>query len=168
MRPRSSFRAQRGATLIVGLIMLVLITLLVTSAYTMSTTNLKSVGNMQNRDEAIAAANKSIEQVLSSPFTNAPAGESINVDLNNDGTIDYEVVFNTPTCVSATRIAGTAAPGSSISLGSAFSVITSDYYQTIWDLDANVIHKQTGTSVQVRQGVRVLLSQAQYDAVCKP
>ena len=56
MRPIASRHSQRGITLFVGLIMLVLITLMVTSAFTLSTSNLKSVGNMQARDEAIAAA----------------------------------------------------------------------------------------------------------------
>jgi type II secretory pathway pseudopilin PulG len=166
MKDRSFIKAQRGATLVVSLIMLALITLLVTSAFSLSTSSLRSVGNMQNRDEAIAAANKAIEQVLSSPFTNAPTGESIDVDINNDDTRDYEVVFETPTCVSAEQIAAATIPPSSLSLGGFFNSVASDYYETVWDLDANVTHLASGTSVHVRQGVRVLLSQVQFDAVC--
>src|SRR5688572_26041587 len=98
MKRSASVDRQRGATLVVGLIMLVLITLLVTSAFTLSNTNSKSVGNMQIRNEAVAAANKAIEQVVSSPFTAAPAAEAIDVDLNNDGTTDYTVAFAAPTC----------------------------------------------------------------------
>ena len=138
MTSSASPSSQRGATLVVGLIMLVLITLLVTSAFTVSTSGLKSMGNMQIRDEAIAAGNKAIEQVLSSPFTNAPTAEAINVDLNNDGTTDYVVTFNTPTCVSASTIAATGVAPSSISLGSTFNPTTSNLYETVWDLDANV------------------------------
>jgi Tfp pilus assembly protein PilX len=163
MMPFGSPRSQRGATLIVGLIMLVLITLLVTSAFTLSTSGLKSVGNMQARDEAIAAGNKAIEQVVSSPFTAAPAGETLIVDLNNDGTTDYVVALNTPTCVSASQIAGTSVPPSSLSLGSAFALSTSSKYETIWDLDANVSDPNgSGAAVRVHQGVRVLLTEAQY------
>ena len=157
---------QRGATLVVGLIMLTLITLLVTSSFTLSTTSLQSVGNMQNRDEAISAANKAIEQVIDSPFTAAPAGEAVDVDIDNDGASDYTVVFNAPTCVSAEQIAAATVPPSSLSLGSFFSSAVSNYYQTVWDLDANVVHIPSGTSVRVREGVRVLLSQLEYDAVC--
>jgi Tfp pilus assembly protein PilX len=158
---------QRGATLVVSLIMLVLISLLVTSAFTMSSTNLKSVGNMQNRNEAIAAGNKAIEQVLSSPFTDAPAAESIDVDIDNNGTMDYEVAFAAPTCLSGSRLASTVAPPSSITLGPAFAVATSDFYETVWDLDASVSDPSgSGASVRMRQGVRVLLSQIQYNAVC--
>jgi len=159
--------SQDGATLIVGLIMLVLITLLVTSAFTLSTSGLKSVGNMQSRDEAIAAGNKAIEQVVSSPFTNSPAGETINVDLNNDGITDYVVVFNAPTCVSVAEIPGTAVAPSSISLGPTFSPSTSNLYETVWDLDANVTDPNgSGAVVRVHQGVRVLLTQIQITAVC--
>lgn len=166
MTPSASPSSQRGATLIVGLIMLVLITLLVTSAFTLSTSGLKSVGNMQARDEAIAAGNKAIEQVLSSPFTTAPAGETINVDLNNDGTTDYVIVLNTPTCVSVSQIAGTSVPPSSLSLGSAFPSSTSSQYESVWDLDANVSDPNgSGAAVRVHQGVRVLLTQAQYSTL---
>jgi len=167
LRFGTSMRAQRGATLVVGLIMLTLTTLLVTNSFTLSTSNLKSVGNMQARDEAIAAANLAIEQVVSSPFTSSPASETINVDLNNDGVTDYVVAFNQPSCVSASQIAGSAAPASSVTLGSAFATATSNNYETVWDLDATVTDPNgSGTSVHVRQGVRVLLSQTQFNAVC--
>jgi hypothetical protein len=166
MKHGSFIKTQRGATLIVSLIMLVLITLLVTSAFTLSTTSLQSVGNMQSREEAVAAANKAIEQVLSSPFTDDPAGEAIDVDINNDDVRDYEVTIDTPTCVSAEQVAATSIPPSSLSLGGFFSSAVSHHYQTVWDINANVMHPATGTSVRVRQGVRVLLSQLQYDAVC--
>jgi Tfp pilus assembly protein PilX len=160
-------RTQRGATLVVSLIMLVLISLLVTGAFTMSTTNLKAVGNMQNRNEAIAAGNKAIEQVLSSPFTDSPAAESIDVDIDNNGKTDYRANFATPTCISASRLASTVAPPSSISLGPAFTVATSNFYETVWDLDANVIDTSgSGAAARIRQGVRVLLSQTKYNAVC--
>jgi hypothetical protein len=167
MTPFASPSSQRGATLIVGLIMLVLITLLVTSAFTVSTSGLKSMGNMQVRDEAIAAGNKAIEQVLGSPFFNAPTGETINVDLDNNGTTDYVVTFNTPTCVSASAIAGTTVAGSSLSLGSTFNPSTTNQYETVWDLDANVTDPNgSGASVRMHQGIRVLLTQIQLNAVC--
>lgn len=153
-------RAQRGATLIVGLIMLVIITLVVTSAFMMSNTNLKSVGNMQTRDEAVAAANVAIEQVLGSPFTIAPAAESINVDINNDGTTDYVVAIAIPSCIRATKAAGTPPP-SSVGF-----VAPATNYSTVWDIDATVTDASSGAAVRVHQGVRVLLTQAQKDTVC--
>lgn len=48
--------------------MLVAITLLMVSAFTLSGGNLKVVGNMQYRNEAIAAANIAIEQTININF----------------------------------------------------------------------------------------------------
>ena len=153
--------AQRGATLIVGLIMIVLITLIVVNAFTLSSSNLKSVGNMQQREESIAAANQAIELVISSAFTTAPVSQTINVDINNNGTNDYAVAVATPVCVRA-MVAGSAA-GSDVELGSAMSSST---WNTDWDIDATVTDAASGTSVRVRQGVRVLLDDTQKTAVC--
>ncbi|OZA22020.1 MAG: hypothetical protein B7X93_13230 [Hydrogenophilales bacterium 17-61-9] len=155
-------RAQRGATLIVGLIMLVLLTLVVTSAFMLSASNLKAVGNMQFRNEAIAAASKAIEQVLGSPFTNAPGAEDINVDIDNNGSIDYVVNIAKPECVRAT----VAAPGASSSLALSMAMSTSSHWNTVWDVVAVVNDAVSGASVQMRQGVRVLLTQSQKNAVC--
>lgn len=165
-RPAPS-HAQSGATLVVGLIMLVLITLMVTTAFTLSTTNLKSVGNMQFRNEAISAGNIAIERVLGSPFATAPSAEQILVDINNDGANDYAVSIATPVCVRGS----VAAPpvSSSVTLGTSMS--TASTWNTIWDIDATVTPTSdnpgaSGASAHVHSGVRVLLSQAQKDAVC--
>lgn len=162
---------QRGAALVVGLILLTLITVMVVSAFNVSSTNAQSVGNMQLRDEAIAAGNRAIELVMSSVFTAAPAAQTIDVDIDNDGTMDFRVDFAAPACISAERIAGTTVPATSIFLGSAFAASTSNVYQTMWDLQADVSAFDqgtvaSGTSVHVHQGVRVLLTEVQYNAVC--
>ncbi len=162
MRLRSSSRRQRGATLLLGLIMLVLITLVVTTAFTLSTTNLKAVGNMQMRNEAIAAANAAIEQVLSSPFTTAPVAETITVDINNDGTIDYDVNIAVPTCISAS----VAADSSLSSLSLPTSMSGASFWNTIWDIDATVTDAASGTAVRVRSGIRVKLSDSQKNISC--
>ena len=162
MRLIASKQSQRGITLFVGLIMLVLITLMVTSAFTLSTTNLKSVGNMQAKDEAIAAANQAIEQVLSSSFTTAPTAEEINVDINNDGTPDYMASIAQPVCVRASLDDG--AVKSSIPLGP--SLQKADTYNTVWDIVATVEDAKTGAKTIVQAGTRVLLTKAQKDAVC--
>ena len=160
-------RSERGSALIVSLIMMVLITAMIASSFTLSSTNLKSVANTQIRNEAIAAGNAAIEQVISSPFTNSPAAESVNIDINNDSVTDYTVNFAAPKCVSSTTITPTSLPVSSLSLGSSFSSAVSTYYDTVWDLDATVVdNNNSGASVEVHQGVRILLTQAQYTAVC--
>ena len=166
MNPPVTLRAQHGATLIVGLIMLVLITLVVTAAFTISGGNLRAVGNMQFRNEAIAAANAATEEVLNSLLTGgstvAPPSQTIPVDINKDGKNDYSVTIATPTCVRAS----VAAPGysSSLSLGKVMS--TQSFWNTIWDIRADVDDSVTGAKVRVRQGVRVLLTQSQKSSVC--
>jgi Tfp pilus assembly protein PilV len=159
-------RAQRGAALIVSLILLVLIAAMVTSSFTLSSTNLKSVTNTQMRNEAIAAANAAIEQVISSPFADAPAAESVDVDINNDGAIDYTVNFAAPQCMSSSTVTAASLPVSSLSLGSSFASTAANYYETVWDLDATVVDVISGASVRVHQGIRMLLSQAQLTAAC--
>jgi Tfp pilus assembly protein PilX len=166
MHRKHASHTERGAALVVSLIMLTLITMMLASAFALSMTNSKSITNTQIRNEAIAAANAAIEQVVSSPFTDAPAAESINIDINNDGTVDYTVNFAVPKCLSATTITPTSLPVSSLSLGSTFASTSASYYQTVWDLDATVIDNASGASVHLHQGIRKLLTQAQYIAAC--
>jgi len=158
--------SERGAALVVSLILMTLITMMLASAFTLSTTNSKSVTNTQIRNEGIAAANAAIEQVVSSPFTDAPTAEAINIDINNDGIVDYTVNFAAPKCMSATTITPTALPVSSLSLGSSFTSTATNYYQTVWDLDATVTDNASGASLHLHQGIRKLLTQAQYTAAC--
>ncbi|MES2634643.1 MAG: PilX N-terminal domain-containing pilus assembly protein [Pseudomonadota bacterium] len=160
-RTFGSRRAQRGATLIIGLIMMVLITLIVLSAFTLSSTNAKSVGNMQVREEAIAAANQAIEQVVSADFTAAPAAESINVDINKDDTIDYTVALATPVCVRA--IAATTSVGCDTEHP---ELCTGSTWHSEWDIDATVTDAASGAAVRIRQGVRVLLTDSRKTSVC--
>jgi Tfp pilus assembly protein PilX len=154
--------AQRGATLIVGLIMIVIITLIVVSAFTLSSSNLKSVGNMQVREEAVAAANQAAERLISMSFTDAPGTATFTVDINKDGVNDYTVTVATPACIGA-RAATVAAP-SDVELGEELS--TGITWNTDWDIDATVTDAASGAAVRVRQGVRVLLSAGEKAAVC--
>lgn len=160
----ASPHAQRGATLVVGLIMLLLITLVVSSAFTLSGTNLKSVGNMQLRDEAIAAANIAVEQVIGSSFTTAPTAESINVDINNDSATDYVVSIATPVCIRESEVISVVA-GQESGLRSTLTTPPSKW-NTVWSLDATVSDSASGASAHVRSGVRVLLTQTEKDLVC--
>lgn len=156
-----TFRKQRGVTLVVGLIMLMLITLLVAGAFTLSSSNLKSVGNMQVKEEAVAAANLATEQVISSPFTDNPVQQEITVDIDKDGKADYTVVVAAPTCIKA-LIA--TAPG--VCDSDNIFLCGVGTWNTEWDIDAQVTDAATGGSVRVRQGVRVRLSDIQKNLVC--
>lgn len=171
------FRAQRGSTLVVGLIMLVLITLMVTSAFTLSSTNLKSVGNMQFRNEALAAADVAIDRVMSSPgFYAATGALTQSVDIDNDGNDDYIVTIApfsasalTSKCVRAAK--ADIAVHSSVTLGKSMS--KSDAWNATYDIDATVTptssnSSASGATVHVHSGVRVLFpTSAAKDAACK-
>lgn len=90
------FPAQRGSTLIVGLVMLVLMTLVAIAAINMSTGNLKIVGNMQYQQEARAAAQAALNQVWSSAaYIETPSSAPTLVDVAVNGTT-YHVHLTTP------------------------------------------------------------------------
>ena len=165
MRPGTAI-PQKGAALVVGMIMLVLITLMLITALNLGTTNFRAMTNMQFRSEAIAAANQAIEQVISTPFTAAPAAEAIDIDVDNDADTDYTVQVAVPECVYATQAFG--ADPSSLSLPASMSA--SSTWNTVWDVDARVDGADpanvSGTAVRVHAGVRVLLTEAEKDAVC--
>lgn len=158
----TSKSTQRGATLIIGLIMMVLITLVVVSAFTLSSSNLKSVGNMQVRDEAVAAANQAVEQLISASFTDSPGTVTYNIDINKDGINDYTVVVATPVCGMAT--AASEGYPSDVELPTGMTLARD--WNTQWDVSATVTDSASGASVRVRQGLRVRLSQMQKDAAC--
>ncbi|MBD9512992.1 MULTISPECIES: PilX N-terminal domain-containing pilus assembly protein [Pseudomonadaceae] len=160
MTTQRNSRAQQGATLVVALVMLLMLMLMVGSAYTLSGTNLKAVGNMQFRNEAIAAADVGIQRVIGSAFTAAPAAEQLNVDINNDGTTDYQVSMASPVCMSARP------SPSNLACGGGQAAMCSTGWDTVWGLNADVTDAVTGTSVRVRSGVRVHLTDSQKVAAC--
>lgn len=165
-----SRHTQRGVTLAVGLIMLVVITVMVVSAFKLSTINLATVGNMQFREQAVAAANLAINNEADAPFhINNPIVLPGNrlVDIDGDGNFDFSVRFNSLTCIRASKEGTTSS--SSVTLP--VSMTSLGNYNTVWDFDVTVTDATagtTGTSVQLHQGVGVLLTQAQCDAVCPP
>jgi Tfp pilus assembly protein PilX len=151
---------QLGATLVVALIMLLLLTLLVSGAFNLSSVNLKAVGNMQARSEALAAVNTALEDVISTDFVSAGA-QTPSVDINNDGNNDFSVTIQAPSCIRAS-IADAVAP-SSVSLGA----LSSDTWNTVWLLDASATDLSgSGAEVHVRTGVRVLLTDAEKKIRC--
>jgi Tfp pilus assembly protein PilX len=92
---RSGASAQRGITLIVVMIFLVLITLFSVSAIRSSTSNLRLTQNMMVRQEGVAAAQAAIEQTISTPAFQAASAATpttINVDSDGDGSTDYAVI----------------------------------------------------------------------------
>lgn len=99
-------RKQSGAALIISIIMLVVLTILVLSAVLSSNTNLRITGNMQVKDEAAAATQQVIEQVIdinnAVDFTSITAAtQTIAVDT---GMASYAVVLEKPACLNSTPV----------------------------------------------------------------
>ena len=163
--------SQAGATLVVSLIMLTLITLMILAALAIGLANFRTVSNMQFRDEAIAAANRALDQVMSTPFTMTTVAQTIPVDLDEDTKFDYAVTVHPPQCIKATLDANT--PPSSLTLPPEMAAASN--WITTWELQATVqgistvagvVFNTGDASVDVRTGVRVLMSGFQKDAVC--
>lgn len=174
--PRSR-GAQRGATLLVGLIMLVLLTLHALSSHKTSAVQLRIVGNMQDRQDAQAAANLALGQVLSSEAFIFRAAEvaaaPLDVDLDGDGAADYRVRV-TPTCTARRPIksveldpglpedfqciAGTAFGGTSLCAASHWNL------QAVATPAAGVA--ATGAAAELHQGARVRLESGPAGTLC--
>ncbi|QDL38917.1 pilus assembly PilX family protein [Rhodoferax sediminis] len=104
--PRS-MRAQVGATLLIAMIFLVLLTLIVISAIKATNVNTKVVGNMQIQKESEAAAQQAIEAVISTDFTQLTAPPIVPpIDINDSGQAasTYTVTVPKPTCTSVKPI----------------------------------------------------------------
>lgn len=103
---------EAGATLLVTLIMLIMLTLFAISAMNSSLMNLRMTGNMQQRTEALDATQRAIETTISTTrFIDFPADaivgpcttpNTVCTDLNGDGTPDLLTTLTpNPTCVQA-------------------------------------------------------------------
>jgi Tfp pilus assembly protein PilX len=107
---------ERGVTLLVTLVMLVMLTLFALSAMNTSVTNLRMVGNMQIRSEAMNATNATLEQAISTTqFSVTPTDaiqdpcngvqNTVCTDLNGDGVPDLTTTLTPiPACVQARAI----------------------------------------------------------------
>ena len=159
---------QRGSTLLVALIMLVLLTLAAISAMNATTSGIQTVGNAQFREEATAAAQQGIEQMISSNFTAAPAAATVPVTF---GAATYTAQVEVPTCTSSIGLtngelnpaiaadavclgSGAASNTGIIGAGGVVSPTAQSWcYKQQWDIRATVTDTNTGANAAVHQGV---------------
>jgi Tfp pilus assembly protein PilV len=116
---------QRGVTLIISLIMLVLLTIMALTSFNIGKSSLQVVDNAQQHAQVLNAAQGVLNQVVSTPsFTEAPgnvldnsncpasAGAPANsrcVDLYGDGkTVIVVAMSPQPVCVQATPVPASA------------------------------------------------------------
>lgn len=131
--------SQRGATLFVVLVMLVVVTLLAIASIRMSGTSLLIVGNMQARRFVENNAQLAIEEVLNSivPFNNPTAPVTVTAPAGLSVTVGNRV------CVQTSPAAGY----------SAVAAISPE--DNTWEFDVTVTDSFTGARARMVQGAKI-------------
>jgi hypothetical protein len=171
---------ERGSSLFIGLIMLVLMTLLAISAFQSSNVNLRIVGNMQTRQEILAAVQSATEQVISTPTFIKTTPPNATVTLNGASyTVDFATV--PPACVGVVDIPSEdldptnaddalCIPSGQIKQSGIFVSGTplppSYCANTKWELTAKVGDANTGADTTFAQGVAVRISKPKALSYC--
>ncbi|NMW23111.1 MAG: hypothetical protein A2211_02835 [Rhodanobacter sp. RIFOXYA1_FULL_67_6] len=175
MKTPSARAPQRGFTLVMTLIFLVIFMLFAISMVSSSMINTKVAANQQYRLEAGAVAQQGIEQVMSQPFIRVPITSTtpVAVDVNGDGVTDFTAQVAPPVCLDSKVIPNAALPvgdvcktpsnpnGNLILPGPASSVspppaAPSMCSATQWDIQSAVADpNNTAVAVTVHQGASV-------------
>lgn len=188
MTIRPNLHRERGMTLVMALILLVVLTLLALTSFNLANGNLQAVGNMQQREQAVAAANQVLEETISTtkffetPSTAVPnpcgAPNQRCVDMDGDGKEDVHVVLATPTCTKANVIKtldldqndpeqANCSDGEGQTRGILGSTDgSSNCANSTWDLNATATDVATGATVKVTQGVAVVVPKDTVDTNC--
>lgn len=148
---------QRGMVLILSLIMLVVITLLAISAIRLSTINLRTVANAQARSEAMSAAQRTIDLVLSGNFTDNIAGTEQVLTVTEGGK-NYTVSVARPCLVSLSPIKNVDLDLAVAEDAKCIDTVSNPYSacaQTIWQLQANASSGWFGANVTLTQGTGI-------------
>lgn len=141
--PLTFRRSQRGSTLVIALILLVIVTLFGIGAINSSVVNLRIARNVQLAAEAQSAAQRVIDAKISSAATfTSPASSTQTVDATGAGN-QYSVAFAAPTCYSMRP-----APGYS------YLLLPQAPKNLTWRLEATATDSTTGAKVTVRQGMQ--------------
>ncbi|MEX2354193.1 MAG: PilX N-terminal domain-containing pilus assembly protein [Gammaproteobacteria bacterium] len=139
----NSLNQQRGATLFVALIFLLIMTLFAVSSINMSTVNLRIVGNMQAMKQMDAAAQDAIERALSNSNSFGTGVAATTVTSTISGT-DFTVDVTAPICIDSQVATGYSAVIDSI--------IPED---NTWEIVASVTDNVTGATSTLHQGVEM-------------
>ncbi|MDR3410210.1 MAG: hypothetical protein P4L87_04575 [Formivibrio sp.] len=189
----TGYRRQQGFTLIMGLIMLVLLTLMAVVVYHLGANQTIIVANAQHKNEGLDAAQQAIDTVInSSNFTQNPAAaiatsncsgggaNKLCVDSNGDGTNDFTVSLTpTPTCVAAAPIpaaqldftkaddlACATETQQSFGVSGATATGNSLCANSTWEINAQAVDSATNTTVNVTQGVAVRIATTDMTTNC--
>lgn len=185
-----ALQRQRGMTLFVALVMLVLITLLAMSTFNLGKSSIQVVNNMQNRDEGLAASRGVLDEAMSSTrFFDTPTDALANrcngvsntrcLDINGDGVTDIVTTLSTPACIKVRTVttaeldlnnpedAGCSVANDPSTLarpgsGSGNSLCA----DTTWEMTATSVDNQAQSRVDVVQGVAMRIPSADAGNSC--
>ncbi len=184
---RGTAQRQRGATLLITMVILLMLALIGFTAIGTSRMNQQVVGNAQVRQEAQAAAQQAIEYVLSSAvFTSNPDfvfSNPIPIDVTGNGTADYTAVMSPkPVCIGVRKIKtfeldpalesdipcyrSSAVSSSGIASAVAGSV-ESYCADSRWEVSSVVQDPASAAKVELRQGVGIRISSNDAETFCK-
>lgn len=169
--------AQRGITLVVTLIMLMVLTLLVVSAIRFGNVNLMIAGNVQSKSEATAATQIAIERVMEQVKTAANIDAIKASDANSPsitaGGAAYKVAWTAPKCVLTKPVSNAELSPSKAADLACFESADADKMidgsgktttspsacnDQQWGVEASVDDATTGTKVTSYQGFAVRVS----------
>jgi len=188
---RPAARHERGAVLLVGLVMLVLVTLAAVTSYNLARGGLQVVANMGYRNDAAAAAQQAIETAISSiAFADRPTEVFLDngacgdlnsrcYDVNGDGADDLVVTLAPPPTCRTGRVLSTQELdvtnsedlGCTVSAGQTFGVAgttepASLCAQTMWDVRAVAEDAATRSRVAIVQGVALRVPSGDIATAC--
>lgn len=183
--------SQRGMALVVALIMLALMTVMAIASFNVGKVSMEIIGNMQQRNEVITAANSTIQEAISKPrLFETPSTALLNpcggvantrcYDLNADGTDDITVRLTpAPVCIQSQII-----PNASLNfttVGASDCTLEDDATKygiegaatgtslcanSLWEVTAVATDAVTSASVTVVEGVAVLVEFDEVPAFC--
>ncbi len=187
-------RRQAGATLVIGMIMLMLMTLLAVTSFGLGRGEMQIISNMQWRNDAQSAAQRAVEEVISSPnFASNPAAvftapcsgaNTVCYDTNGDAVADVTGTVKSrsepakPTCLTAKIVKNSAlnlsipndlgcATGAPQAFGVAGAAPGNPLCaDSIWDIQAEAFDAVTQARATITQGVAVRVSSDNVAASC--
>jgi Tfp pilus assembly protein PilX len=134
-------RNQHGATLLVSLIMLVVVTMFAVAGINLTSVNLRIVGNAQIQRQLEAAVQEAIEQAITNPtlFATGTAAQTATID-------GIDVSISAPACRFYTTAGGTTRTRKNIAP-----------QYTYWDFEAEASDMLSGAEMKIYQGVKIPL-----------
>jgi Tfp pilus assembly protein PilX len=166
-----SARREKGMTLVVALVMLVVLTLLVVSAIRFGNINLRIAGNAQSEAEATSAAQVAVETMVnninaaanissltSQTMSVSTGGGTYTVTVTKPGCIFNKPINNSdldPTKTSDQACFETTDTEKLVTSGNTLTTAPTACKDQQWDVQASVDDSKSGAKTSMLQGVSV-------------